>query len=269
MNALSVLASLRERDADATELMDDPDCDPATLARTYAQFRLVNAAVSGWRSSYRRFIRPQLSNTVPTTLLDIGSGGGDLPRALAAWAARDGLRLEITAIDPDARAHGYATSLPLIPRVDFRRAFSAELVAAGERFDLVTSNHLLHHLMPHEFGALLRDSEQLIADTGARRSHLPRVLHGDITRGAIAYLGFWIATLPFFHGSFIRADGLTSIRRSYTAEELRTVAPDKWRVVPQGPFRQLLIWPANGRSASQGSAGPRPTTARSRGEHDA
>jgi hypothetical protein len=46
--------------------------------------------------------------------------------------------------------------------------------------------------------------------------------------------------LPF-HGSYIRQDGLTSIRRSYTAAELRAAAPPGWTVVPRPPFRNLLI----------------------------
>jgi SAM-dependent methyltransferase len=102
---LPALPFLRLRASDAVELMDDPDCDPEILSRTYDYFRYVNAAVSGWRGVYRREIRPLLSTARESTLLDIGSGGGDVARALARWAARDGLLLTVTAIDPDARAH--------------------------------------------------------------------------------------------------------------------------------------------------------------------
>lgn len=44
---------------------------------------------------------PVLRRDRVTTVLDIGSGGGDLPRALARWADRDGYRVRITAVDPD------------------------------------------------------------------------------------------------------------------------------------------------------------------------
>ncbi|MGA7206153.1 MAG: methyltransferase, partial [Specibacter sp.] len=71
--------------------MDKPDCDPAKLERTYAQFPLINAAVSGWRGTYVSSIRPLLSATVETRLLDIGCGGGDVARALARWAVLDGM----------------------------------------------------------------------------------------------------------------------------------------------------------------------------------
>ncbi|RZU65986.1 2-polyprenyl-3-methyl-5-hydroxy-6-metoxy-1,4-benzoquinol methylase [Microterricola gilva] len=251
---------LHARATDTAELMDGPGADPATLQRTYEQFGLVNSAVSGWRANYRRYIRPQLSTTRSTTLLDIGSGGGDLPLALAAWAASDGLRLQITAIDPDARAHDFASARRPVRGVTFRRAFSAELVGEGASFDIVMSNHMLHHLSAAELGGLLWDSERLVrgpgpdeADEargwsrGGSRPKIPRVLHGDITRGRLAYAGFALGTLPFarslLKGSYIRKDGLTSIRRSFRPVELEGALPAGWAVWPQSAFRYLLVYP--------------------------
>jgi 2-polyprenyl-3-methyl-5-hydroxy-6-metoxy-1,4-benzoquinol methylase len=216
--------------------MDDPGCDPELLRRTYSQFRFVNPFVSGWRTLYRRDIRPFLSSTRPSSLLDVGSGGGDVARSLARWAAREGLRLTVTGIDPDARAHEYATSLPALPGLTFRRALSSQLVAEGAHFDFVVSNHVLHHLSATELGGLLFDSERLCAGG--------RVLHADIARSRFAYLGFGLATLPFFHGSYIRADGLTSIRRSYTVAELRAAVPPGWSVSHGIPSRLVLRWEA-------------------------
>ena len=230
-----MLGKLRDRAVDAVEIMDDPDCDAETLRRTYANFRYVNAVVSGLRHTYRRDIRPRLSATAETSLLDIGSGGGDVARSLARWAARDGLRLTVTAIDPDARAHDYASSRPALPGLEFRRALSSDLVAAGERFDIVLSNHVLHHLSGTELGALLVDSERLARGLA---------LHGDIERAPLAYLGFGLGTWPFFRRSFIRADGLTSIRRSFTWRELAAVAPLGWSVRREVPYRLMLRWQA-------------------------
>lgn len=212
--------------------MDAPDCDPVALNRTYAQFRFVNAVVAGWQLTYRRHLRPVLHRDRPTTVLDIGSGGGDVPRALARWAARDGYQVQITAIDPDPRAHTWATRQPAVKGVMFRQAFSRDLVAEGRSFDVVVSNHLLHHLDVAELQALLADSQQL-----AR----VRAVHSDISRSRWGYLLFSAGTWAFFPRSFIREDGLTSIRRSYTADELRAAAPAGWRVERQPPWRNLLV----------------------------
>lgn len=225
--------SLRVRAHTAVEIMDSPLCDPARLTRTYQDFRLVNAVVSGWWGIYRRNIRPTLSTTRETTLVDIGSGGGDVSRALAHWAARDGLRLTVTGVDPDARAHAFATSQPKTDGLSFRRALSSDLVAEGARFDFVVSNHVLHHLSVLELRGLLVDSEYLARN---------RVLHADLERSNYAYLGFAAATWPFFRQSYIRPDGLTSIQRSYTADELRNVVPAGWTVSRGLPSRLELSW---------------------------
>ena len=222
--------SLSARDTTVVELMDDPDCDPQRLERTYAEFPVINAVFSGWARTYRRFVRPMLSTTAPTRVLDIGSGGGDLARALAGWARRDGLRMQVVASDPDQRALAYVRNLPPADGVDYRGELSSDLLAAGERFDLVVSNHVVHHLDAPQLAGLLRDSERLA----------PASLHADITRGRLAYAGFGMLTWPFFGDSLIREDGLGSIRRSHRPAELERVIPDGWSALPQGPFRYLL-----------------------------
>ncbi|GAA1347864.1 class I SAM-dependent methyltransferase [Arthrobacter roseus] len=222
---------LRFRATGAVEEMDRANADPTMLTRTYDQFPLINSVVSGWRSVYRERIRPHLSPTSASTLLDVGCGGGDLARALAHWAQRDGLSLAITGIDPDSRAYDYAVSRPAPPGVTFRAAFSSELVSEGQQYDFVISNHILHHLSAAELQGLLSDSEALTTKTA---------IHSDIVRSPIAYALFSVGTLPFFPGSFIRRDGLTSIRRSYKPAELAAVVPTPWTVEPRAPWVNLL-----------------------------
>ena len=230
---------MRRRASDAVETMDLPDCDPRRLERTYRQFALVNKALSGWRQLYARELRPLLTMESATTLLDIGSGGGDLAVTLARWADRDKVKLEVTGIDPDWRAHRFAAGRPRIPGVDFRQAHSSDLLREGRSYDVVISNHVLHHLQPAELQQLLAESQAL-----SRR----KALHNDLRRSPVAYALFSVAALPF-RGSFIRADGLTSIRRSYTPAELSGLAPPGWRIEPHSPFHQLLAHRTDGPDA--------------------
>jgi 2-polyprenyl-3-methyl-5-hydroxy-6-metoxy-1,4-benzoquinol methylase len=223
---------LARRDTASQEFMDDPACDPDRLERTYRQFRTVNRLVSGWRRVYRRQIRPRLDTHRPTTLLDIGFGGGDISRALMGWAARDGLVLRTTAIDPDERALRHVRRLPAAG-VRFEQASSADLVARGERYDLVISNHLLHHLDAAGLAALLTDSQALSRDL---------VVHNDLSRERAGYGLYAVATLPFARRSFIHQDGLLSVRRSYRRAELQAAVPPGWQVRWMFPQRLLLTY---------------------------
>lgn len=210
--------------------MDDPACDPERLRATYAQFGAVNRLVSGWWLLYRRVLCPRLRPGRPYRLLDIGFGGGDIPRSLLKWAEQDGVQLHITAIDPDPRAAAFARALPPSPHLSFEQIDTAGLLRRGARFDFVISNHLLHHLPDAEVVQLCGDSVQLGEV----------VLHNDIARADTAYLGFAALTAPFFRASFIIPDGLTSVRRAYTRPELRALVPPGWRVSRPYPYRLLL-----------------------------
>lgn len=231
---------LSVRAVDARELMDDPDADIAMLERTYARFRLVNALVSHPGRLYRRDVRPRARRD-PIRILDIGAGGGDVSRMIAARLRRDGLSAEITALDADERAIRWASDRDGDAGVTYRCAFAADLVAEGQEYDVVFSNHVLHHLTAPELHGLLRDSAALVREGGA-------VVHRDIARGRVAYALYgavtWLLGGTLFRGSFIREDGLISIRRSYTTQELADAVPTGWSVRFGLPSRLELRWDA-------------------------
>ncbi len=224
--------NLAERDTSLGELMDDPDCDPRLLAATYRRFGLVNRLVAGWAGVYRRTLRPYLAGLErPARVLDLGCGGGDVAAHLAALARADGLRVQWIGADPDPRAIE-AAAARTASDVSFVCTDSGALRESGERFDAVISNHVLHHLDAAELAAFIDDSGAL--STGL-------VLHGDIERGRLAYALYNAGILPLAPGTFLRTDGLRSIRRSYRAAELAARLPEGWRVERPARFRVLAV----------------------------
>lgn len=227
--------------------MDDPNCDPVRLQHTFRRFALVNALVSDLDGMLARDIAPLASahtSLRPVRVLDVGTGGSDVPRALIAKARRRGIALEVVAIDPDERAVAYAQSLPPMAGLTVRAAHTGDLIAEGQRFDVVTSNHVIHHLDGAGLGALLADSERLLAPSGI-------AVHRDLARSRLGYAAFAAGTAlvhPFLlRGSFIRPDGLTSIRRSHTVAELAAAVPPGWRTRGGGaPWRLEVRYGAPG-----------------------
>ncbi|MBD7957520.1 methyltransferase domain-containing protein [Microbacterium sp. Sa4CUA7] len=232
--------NLAVRDTALREIMDDPHCDPERLDATLRRFGAVNRLVSGWGHVYRRRLRPHLAALGrPARVLDLGSGGGDVVARLAALAHRDGLRVEWLGADPDPRALAAAERLATA-NVRFRCADSATLLAEGETFDAVVSNHVLHHLTHDELQRFT--AESLALSTGP-------VLHGDIARDRVAYGLYAVGITPLAPGTFLRTDGLRSIRRSYRADELQRALDGHggpgdgdragWHVENHPPFRLL------------------------------
>src|SRR6476661_1581050 len=91
---------LTQRSA-ALELMDDLTIGGDELAVALRQLRVINRVLgSAWLTLegvlrlWRAAGRPQ-----QLTILDVGSGSGDINRLLLAWASRRGIAMRITLVD--------------------------------------------------------------------------------------------------------------------------------------------------------------------------
>jgi 2-polyprenyl-3-methyl-5-hydroxy-6-metoxy-1,4-benzoquinol methylase len=91
-----------DRLAGARELIDD-ESDPIQLADTLRELARINRLLGGANLSWRA-LRAAVGaiDGRQWTLLDVGTGGADIPRRMLVEAARAGLRLAITATDVNA-----------------------------------------------------------------------------------------------------------------------------------------------------------------------
>lgn len=229
---------LSRRQPDLVEQMDRDDCDPIKLENTYRQFSVINGLLSNWKRIYRKRIRPLFQNASKEySLLDIGFGGGDIPLSISKWAQEDGINLKITAIETDARAVRFVQNLPSDPNVTFLNCSSTDLVRDQKRFDVVISNHVLHHLDELSTLQILEEAKELATSL---------IIFNDIERSDLGYALFNVISRPLFSNSFITEDGLISIKRCYTKSELSAIAPVGWKVERSFPFRLLLTYEENG-----------------------
>jgi 2-polyprenyl-3-methyl-5-hydroxy-6-metoxy-1,4-benzoquinol methylase len=221
-----------KRDADLTELMDAPDADPEALRRTYERFRLVNRWVARWESTYSEHIKPLFKSGQTIRILDVGCGAGDVALYLRMRCLIDGFDPQLTLIDPSEHVEAYFKDHPLPDGVRYLRTDSSELVNTGASFDLVISNHLLHHLTDAQVLGVMEDSLRMCSR---------RVLFSDLDRSVISWAFFAVFAWPVSFGTFIHTDGLRSIRRSYVRQELIDLLPGGWSVQRQFPFRLLVM----------------------------
>lgn len=214
--------------------MDQSGCDKEKLFNTYQQFSAINRLISGWQRIYKDHIRPVLKDPSESySLLDIGCGGGDIIKLIDRLARKDGMKLQITGIEPDDRAIEFLSDQKWAENITILQSTSAKLVQEKRSFDIVISNHLIHHLKQAELEIICGNAKKLAAK---------KVIFNDIERSDIGYASFKVAATPLFRNSFIVEDGLTSIKRSFRKDELRHALPDGWQVKRQIPFRLLAIY---------------------------
>lgn len=228
------------RDATAVEWLDADTTDNRDLEHNLSDIRRINALL-GWTTFTSRAVtgwmrrKPQRA----WSLLDVASGSADIPIAIARAAERAGIDLRITATDRNphivAIARRQSANVPAI-QVELQDALALPYATGG--FDIALCTLALHHFVPDDACALLRS----LARVGRR------IIVCDVVRSPLAYAGVVALTRLSRMHPMTCHDGPASVRRAYSADEVRALATEagleQAEVRVDFPFRLMLT--ANG-----------------------
>jgi len=192
------------------EVLDEAGVSASLVARSHADIARANALFGGTRAVVARVreLAPRLPQA--PLIVDVGAGTGDILDAVCAVLRETGRRPRPVAVD---------TALSLAPAVRLRGSyficgsiFALPLPTACA--DLVIAAQVVHHFtpdaLPQVFGELNRVARQ-------------SVLVSDLRRSWLAAAGLWATSFPLGFHPVSRHDGVVSVLRGFTAEELRDV----------------------------------------------
>jgi len=213
------------------ERMDLEPLNAQSAAEILKTLETINAWLGGVRATLwhlKRFSR-RWSPGQSIRIVDWGTGGADVPRAIVRWARREGYHAEIVGVDSNRVVADYAREAcreyPEIKIVDGDVSFRRN-DGAGEPFDYAISSLCLHHLSDQEIVELLRKSDRC-----ARRG----MIMNDLKRSARAWAWIWaLSRLGRVH-SIVQADGPLSVKRAFTPQELGNLA-DRANVAYAGVY---------------------------------
>ncbi len=232
------LAEIAERTR-RPELMDQPGLDAIEHARALMGLGRINRV-----SRSAAIYWPELSRLAkarigePLRILDLASGGGDVPIALACRAIRSGLEIQIDGCDKSSEAMQFAGERAAGQGVAVRFfTLDALLDELPAGYDVVMSSLFLHHLEE-------ADAVGLLGRMGRAADQL--ILINDLLRGPIEYALAWAGCRLLSRSPIVRHDGPVSVSAAFTLAEAREMAAraglDGAKLSTHWPGRFLLSW---------------------------
>lgn len=198
--------------------MNLPGRDPAVLAECLEDLARLNRLFGGIRLTTRAL--EEITGGMPEgsaiEILDVATGGGDFPRAIADWAKRRGLKARILATDLDPEILGMAARGGSAGgAIEFAGADVFALPFPNRSFDVVTSSLMLHHFDPEAAVGALREMRRVAREA---------VVVNDLVRSRYGIWAAALASRAVSRNPFIRHDAPLSVRRAYTRREMAALA---------------------------------------------
>jgi ubiquinone/menaquinone biosynthesis C-methylase UbiE len=203
-----------ERLTNAAELLDGPLDDAATLDGHLRDLRRINGWLGGVALSAAA-IEALAAHRVELTLLDVGTGGADIPVALIKLAGERQRRVHVVGIDnrPEilAAAVRVRRSPAIVDVLDLHIGDGRELRYADRSFDVAHASLVLHHMERPAAIELLREMGR-VARLG--------VVVNDLDRSRVGWIAAWLLGHLLTTNRYTRHDAALSVRRAHRAGEV-------------------------------------------------
>jgi hypothetical protein len=188
------------------EILDSADCPPREVEVSLRDLSRINRWFGGVATTRKMIERVAAATGCKQfTLLEVAAGFGEVPKLAAEQLARRGITIEVTLLDR-MRSHLLAGNRSVV-------ADALALPFPDRSFDLVSCSLFAHHLEPEE---LIRFANE------ALRVSRCALLINDLIRHPL-HLALVYAGWPLMRSHVSRVDGVASVRRAYTPEEMRAL----------------------------------------------
>jgi ubiquinone/menaquinone biosynthesis C-methylase UbiE len=251
------------RVTDGVEYLDLPIRDRAELAGSLRDLQRVNRFLGGVALS-RRALLTLLRHARQTghaddwpartvEVLDVGTGGADIPVALLQWAEQRGLRLRVEGVDATAETIEVAREWHVDQHdLHLRVGDGRSLDHPEGSFEIAHCSLVVHHLTPDEVVALLVEMRR-VARWG--------VIVNDLDRHPLHLFFAQLLGRVLTRNRITRHDGPLSVRRAYRPSEVVDLAlAAGLREIARIPgfigHRYALVFVADDASAAPFAANP-------------
>ena len=214
---MSPLSPPRRFDPALPEIMDRRGNDPELLRADLHVLESINRFLGGHRLALGYL--DEFLEAVPMrslTILDLATGGADIPRTIVLWARQRNLRVEITAVDANPEILRIAREQCAgWPEIHIEQHDLLGLPYPVASFDVVLCSLTLHHFAEADVVAILRRIRDI-----ARVGYIVN----DLRRNRIAICLSKLMARTIITNPIARFDAPASCERAFTPAELRALA---------------------------------------------
>ena len=190
-----------------TELLDDFAADSRLVEESLGNIARANKWFGGLAAVRHGLSRLIGGRTGAVSLLDVGTGAGDIPRMARTRCEGRGMHLTTFGLE----RHPVAARMALEGGLQTSIGCGGSLPLRDASVDVVVLSQVAHHLDADSCVAVFRECNR-VARLG--------VVVADLRRSVAAQAGFWFASHALGFDPVTRADGVTSLRRGFTAATL-------------------------------------------------
>jgi 2-polyprenyl-3-methyl-5-hydroxy-6-metoxy-1,4-benzoquinol methylase len=220
------------------ELLDAPEIPKELLFRNLRELDVVNRRLGGHAITLAGMKKLITDKNKVYRIADIGCGGGDAMKQIAAWARRNGFKVQLTGVDMNADAIAYMKEFcRAYPEISGVQSDYRDYLRAGNETDIIHCSLFCHHLEDDALKELLVYMQQY-----ARRGFVINDLH----RHWFAYYSIKFLTRLLNGSRLVKNDAPLSVLRGFRKEEWSRILEDagagaasiQWRWA----FRHLVLY---------------------------
>ncbi|MFQ5913024.1 MAG: methyltransferase domain-containing protein [Nitrospinota bacterium] len=226
--------------SEAAELLDEKELPREHLEGNLRDIARINRLTGGTSTLVRSLaalVQADFPNRPSSfSVLDVGTGAGDIPRAVADWAEAEGRTARIWAIDINPDIVRFAVGAgPGLEGLGFAVSDAGQLPIRPRGVDYVVASLFLHHFDRKSAVGLLRGFSDC-----ARRA----VIINDLRRARLPYAAIFLLTRLATRNLMTRHDAPLSVLRAFLPDELEAIAREagfeSGRITRVFPYR--LNW---------------------------
>ncbi|MFP4190738.1 MAG: methyltransferase domain-containing protein [Candidatus Hydrogenedentota bacterium] len=222
--------------------MDEPELDPALHADALVGLSRINLFSGSARVLWPLLCeaaRRKEAGDPPLRVLDVATGGGDIPLRLWKKARRAGIQADIAACDASEVALAFARKRVAAVGADVR-FFLFDVLSDTElpgEYDVVCCSLFLHHLNEDDACRVLQRLARVTRDS---------MLVNDLVRNTGGLLLAAVGPRLLSRSPVVHYDATRSVHSAFTEREARALAEraglHNARFTRHWPCRYLLSW---------------------------